>query len=48
MHVVINSARLYFWPIIAANVTAMTIAIGADPIRVADHLKTSFSELQPG
>src|SRR5438132_13174280 len=33
MHTVIRSGRFYFWPIIAANVLAMTYAIGGDSLR---------------
>lgn len=33
MNTVIRSGRFYFWPIIAANVLAMTLSIGGDPVR---------------
>lgn len=35
MKTVVNSARFYFFPIIAANMVAMTISIGENPFRAA-------------
>ena len=36
MYQLIRSARLYFWPIIAANIVAMSVAVGANPIRALE------------
>lgn len=35
MPTVIRSGRFYFWPIIAANIITMTLAIGGDPTHAA-------------
>lgn len=33
MHTVVRGGRFYFWPIIAANVLTMSLAVGGSPIR---------------